>query len=87
MRTAQVWACGRASRSSERERLRETRTETDPSEDAGSKYVRERMFLLKPSMLGATGKASERERKRDACNHNHGSRHRETSIWVEKKFY
>ena len=37
-------------------------------------------------MLGATGKAGERERARETrVRTKHGRRHRETSIWVERK--
>ena len=42
-----------------------SRAKADTGEDAGSKYVRERVFQPNPPMLGATGKARKRERTRE----------------------
>ena len=71
-------------RSSEWERTGESRAEADTCEDAGSNYVRERVFLPIHRCSVQRGNTSERERERDTRAYKHGRRHREARKQVER---
>ena len=75
-----------ATRSSEWERLGESRAEADTGGDAGSKYVRERECFCQTTDARCNREklASERESKRHTRAYKHGRRHREARKRVER---
>ena len=78
-----------ATRSSEWERLGESRAEADTGGDAGSKYVRERECFCQTTDARCNGEklASEREQKRHACLQTRKMTQRSKKKGREKFYY